>query len=92
VLEHHVALADVLVHVQARSFLSFSIELPGGAGCGVCAKTSTTAVERRCLYATNAGFFDLGSCACEGSIVSNGGAVQVCELLDEDVPGMIYMY
>jgi len=45
--------------------------------CSKVAKTSDTAREHNCLYAINAGFFDVPNHKCIGNVVSNGHVVQL---------------
>lgn len=55
----------------------FAVELPHGGCTGTREKTSHTAQDRKCVYATNAGFFSFASRDfCEGNLVSDGKDVQ----------------
>lgn len=56
---------------------SFSVEPPLPRSCGVRRRTSSTAAARGCVYATNGGFFDMGTGDCLGSVVSDGTTIQV---------------
>ena len=46
-------------------------------GCGNLAKTSVTAQNNKCVYATNGGYFNVQTGDCVGNIISDGVPVQV---------------
>eukprot|EP01096_Ripella_sp_DP13-Kostka_P010899 TRINITY_DN4352_c0_g1_i1.p1 TRINITY_DN4352_c0_g1~~TRINITY_DN4352_c0_g1_i1.p1 ORF type:complete len:494 (-),score=192.32 TRINITY_DN4352_c0_g1_i1:44-1525(-) len=53
----------------------FSI-LPPLTGCGTLVKPSETARAEECIVATNAGFFNTHTYACNGNLVSEGQVIQ----------------
>ncbi|KJE91657.1 hypothetical protein CAOG_02765 [Capsaspora owczarzaki ATCC 30864] len=53
----------------------FKYALPS-VGCGHRVNTSVTAKQNNCLFATNAGFFDVNTGACIGNIVIDGKTVE----------------
>ncbi|KNC46810.1 N-acetylglucosamine-1-phosphodiester alpha-N-acetylglucosaminidase [Thecamonas trahens ATCC 50062] len=60
---------------------TFALLPPYPGGCGTKAYTTSTAAAGRCLAATNAGFFDVATGACLGSLVSDGKVVQASTLV-----------
>lgn len=57
--------------------LHLSVEPPWRASCVPRRLPSSTAQACDCAFAVNAGFFDIDSGQCIGSVVSNGRVLQV---------------
>eukprot|EP00117_Sycon_ciliatum_P047544 scpid84675/ scgid33954/ N-acetylglucosamine-1-phosphodiester alpha-N-acetylglucosaminidase; Mannose 6-phosphate-uncovering enzyme; Phosphodiester alpha-GlcNAcase len=66
----------------------FHFALPS-EGCGHRVKTSVTAKQNGCTYATNAGFFDMNTGQCMGNLVINKNEIQLSSDLERVTFGLL---